>query len=269
MRYLTLFLTIFLLLSSASINAGTIDPAVPDSKYLSYGSKHECVVEIHTTQDAGDKVKIHGSASAVIITPDIVLTAAHVVVGTKNAKIILKNGEAIEIESYVFPKLFIAPELNNHSSAYDIAVCKLKKSAKIDFYPSLYSENDEVGKVCSIAGFGFSGKYNTNVFKNDRKKRAGSNIIDTIIDDTLICSVGKGQETSLEFMINSGDSGGGLFIDKKLAGINSAIYKINNNNIFDHSRHVRVSLHKNWIDSIIKLFDKIDEFENSKNVDLE
>lgn len=269
MRYLTLFLTIFLLLSSAAINAGTMDPAVPDSKYLTYGSKHECVVEVHTTQDAGDKVKIHGSASGVIVTPDIVLTAAHVVVGTKNAKIVLKNGQSIEIESYVFPKLYITPKPNDHSCAYDIAVCKLKKSAKIDFYPKLYSKKDEVGKVCSIAGFGFSGKYNTNVFKNDRKKRAGSNIIDTITDDTLICSVGKGQETSLEFMINSGDSGGGLFIDKKLAGINSCIYKINNNNIFDHSRHVRISIHKNWIDSIIKLFDKIDEFENSRNVDLE
>lgn len=262
MRYLTLFLTIFLLLSSAAINAGTMDPTVPESKYIEYGKKHECVVSMHTVKKMEDKTIRKGFGSAVIVSPTIVITAAHVVVGNDSAEIVLANGERIGIESYVFPKLFIT--LGMHSNSHDIAVCRLKKSVDIDFYPKLYSEDDEKGKVCSVAGFGFSGKHNHRTLKNDRIKRAGSNIVDSVDDGILICSVGEGVNTSLEFLINSGDSGGGLFIDKKLAAINPSIYRLGHHTTFNYSKHVRISFHKAWIEGIISVLNKMKEIENEQ-----
>lgn len=262
MRYLTLFLAISLLLSPTDINAGTTDSTVPDSKYVEYGKKHQCVVEIHTVKKMQDKTKRLGFGSAVIVSPTIVITAAHVVVGNDSANIVLANGEKVQIDSYAFPRLYMTPGINNYS--YDIAVCRLKKSVDIDFYPELYNDRDEAGKVCGLAGFGFSGRHTDRTLKNDRIKRAGSNIIDSATDNILICSVGTGVQTSLEFLINSGDSGGGLFIDKKLAGINSAIYKIGNQTTFNYSKHVRISSHKNWIEAIICVLEKMGEIEDEK-----
>jgi hypothetical protein len=57
-------------------------------------------------------------------------------------------------------------------------------------------------------------------------------------------------KTSLEFLIASGDSGGGLFIDGKLAGINSCIMAVNGSPKSDYrteSGHTRISINLDWI----------------------
>ena len=61
-------------------------------------------------------------------------------------------------------------------------------------------------------------------------------------------------------LIGHGDSGGGLFIDKKLAGIHSCIYTGDgklDSSYKDYSAHTRVSLHKPWIDLIINEYEGI------------
>jgi len=78
----------------------------------------------------------------------------------------------------------------------------------------------------------------------------------------LVCSLKGGKKTALEFLIANGDSGGGLFIDKKLAGINSCVMaddKSLNSNYNDWSGHTRVSLHKPWIDKMIKILEEPQE----------
>jgi len=58
----------------------------------------------------------------------------------------------------------------------------------------------------------------------------------------------------MEFLIASGDSGGGLFIDKKLAGITSCVMTTDGNtdsNYNDERGHTRISQHINWIESTI------------------
>jgi hypothetical protein len=58
----------------------------------------------------------------------------------------------------------------------------------------------------------------------------------------------------MEFLIASGDSGGGLFIDQKLAGINSCVMTTDghtDSNHNDESGHTRISQHINWIESTI------------------
>lgn len=221
--------------------SGTIDPINDDKDYLEYGNKHECVVKLNCIDPE------YGYGSAVLISPKIIITAAHMVLDIKQAYVSY-NDKKIYLDKIAIHKDFINETKNNLMPSSDIAICKLKESINLDYYPHLYTDKDEVGKICSICGFGLTGTYDIGVSKGDQKKRAGSNIIDEITNETLSCSVYGGKKTSLEFLISHGDSGGGLFIDKKLAGINSLIYTDGDE---DHSCHTRISSHIEWIHETI------------------
>jgi len=76
------------------------------------------------------------------------------------------------------------------------------------------------------------------------------NKIDYISDSLLMCSPSIMSKTELEFLIASGDSGGGLFIDNKLAGINSCVMAVDkkpDSTYNDESGHTRVSKFLGWI----------------------
>lgn len=245
-----------LILCGSFCLAGTTDPNVSDNKYIEYGNKHECVVKFHSIDSH------HGIGSAVLVAPRIVITAAHMVVGAKEVYV-THGDKKINVDIVLFRSEYLDDMNNNVMSSNDIAVCHLTEAININFYPSLYSNDDEVGKICSICGFGVSGRYNTGVTIVDNQKRAGSNFVDTITSGMLECSINKGPKTSLEFLIAHGDSGGGLFIDQKLAGINSLIYtdssdKKLNSDYKDVSCHTRISQHSEWINRVISVFKSLE-----------
>lgn len=254
MKFLILIFVVFL---SCVVYGGTIDPNTPDSEYIKYGNEHECVLPIMGILD--DKLNSNFRGSCVIISPYYCISAAHVVSNSICQHIIYDNK--------VYPCAIVAIHglyNPNIKGTNDIALIKLQKPINLDFYPELYTEKDEINKICSIAGYGFSGNFKTgyNVSTYDNKKRAGSNIINHIDKNTLICSVTDKPNTTLEFMIASGDSGGGLFIDQKLAGINSCVYATDgkaNSDYGDESAHTRISDYITWIDDTKKLIEKITE----------
>ena len=256
MRHLVLSVAILLGLLGF-VHAGTIDPTVEDSKYIEYGNQHECVVPIQGiySEEEGKKISFFGSA--VIIRPRIVLTAAHVVGEGKDAHITLNN-KRIDLLFSMNLKKYDKDKMG----PFDISIGYLKENAKIDFYPELYDKDDEIGKVCSISGYGMTGNHRYGAKVHDGKKRAGSNIVKELFNGMLVCSLQDRPYTSLEFMIANGDSGGGLFIDQKLAGINSCIMTHKggrlNSDIQDESCHTRISIHKPWLDIIIKKLEQID-----------
>ena len=260
MRYLILSLIMLFGFSSHAIS-GTRDPNTPDSQHLAYGAKHECVVPVKGKMVVKDKngkeIKVTASGSGVIIRKRYVLTAAHVVQKTKDPYILL-NGKKILIEDVIIPNLF----QEEKTGPYDIALCRLEEDAIIDFYPDLYEKDDELGKLCSLAGWGMHGTWTTGTIYDDDKRRAGSNYVDPIMFcGMMVCSVqGTKSQTSLEYLIGHGDSGGGLFINKKLAGIHSCIYTGDgklDSSYKDYSAHTRVSLHKPWIDLVINNYEQI------------
>lgn len=245
-RYIAIFICI---VSGYFANAGTIDPLADDASHLKYGAEHECVVRI-------DGKTINDEpywGSAVVIKPQWILTAAHVVNNTKNQHIMF-DGSKINIISIFKPDQFDVKSIGKN----DIALCLVDKNITLDYYPELYENDDEVGKLCSQAGFGSSGTFVTGSIKSDGKKRAGSNVIDAIDQDMLVCSVLSDKKTSMEFLISHGDSGGGLFIDQKLAGIHSVIWNTNGitpkATYSTKSGHTRISIFKNWINNIIKKY---------------
>lgn len=247
------FLLILLLLwPFTTAISGTIDQNVPDSKYIEYGEKHKCVVKLEGNYD--NKEETYFYASAVVIKPRWILTAAHVIKGAKNCRIAIQD-KKIPIDFIAHHNLYE----ENKFGKYDIGIGHLASDAELEFYPELYTKNDEVGKICSMAGYGVTGTFQSTERKVDNFKRAGSNIVDAIDRDLLICSLKDGKRTQLEFLICHGDSGGGLFIDNKLAGINSCILtedKKLDANINDFSGHTRVCLFNDWINEAMKAIEK-------------
>lgn len=241
----TLFYIILLYCSSVCLS-GTIDPNIPDHKYIEYGQKYKCVVGICGSY----KDNTLYCASAVIISPNWVLTAAHVVKESKTCFI------KINEEKKIITKIVSHQDYDNNEFGYnDIALCYLEQDAGLDFYPKLYRDNDEVGKVCALAGVGLTGTFETGAISSDGKKRGGSNIIDKTDRDLLVCTPSKlYKKTELEFLIGSGDSGGGLFIDGRLAGINSCVMATDgkpNSTYSDESGHTRISKYMQWIEKTI------------------
>lgn len=248
MRYLSYLFLIFMVLIESSFS-GTIDPTTPDEKYVEYGKKFHYIVELCGSYKDNSLF----CASAVIIEPNVLLTAAHVV---KNYQAcIAKVGDkTYTIESLIWPEAFNEDLFGMN----DIAIGFLKEPINLDFYPSLYDKDDELNKLCCISGFGLTGNFHTGAIKSDLKRRAGSNVVENIQKELLICSPSRPDDknrTSLEFLIASGDSGGGLFIDGQLAGINSCVTsfkKTVNSDYNTESGHTRVSVHRRWILDNIK-----------------
>jgi hypothetical protein len=235
---------LFALLGLCSLSyGGTIDPNIPDQKYLDFGSKFYCVVKLCGTYDDDSLF----CASGVIIEKHFILTAAHVVKGYKTCY------AKVEDKQFLLTDIIVHKDFGEEFGTGDIAIGYCEQGFPLEHYPPLYENDDEKGQVSSIAGWGLTGNFNTGIHKSDNKLRAGSNIVDGVDKDMLICSpskYGSKDHTILEYMIGSGDSGGGLFIEGKLAGINSCVMAVGRSPMSkynEESGHTRVSKFLGWI----------------------
>jgi hypothetical protein len=241
-----------LLLGSSNIFSGTIDPNTPDSKYIEYGKKFTYIGLILGQKNDDSRY----SGSAVAIKDQIIITAAHLFHNSKQAAIMINN-KLIPIKKTVIHNEYDYNKFGKN----DIAICLLSSGISLDWYPDIYQETNETGKVCSLAGFGATGNFFEGAKKGDGSKRAGSNIIDSTDNFVLLCSPSISfNKTELEFLIASGDSGGGLFIGNKLAGIHSGTIEEKKekgkSKYGSISVHTRVSSHKDWIqETISRLID--------------
>lgn len=235
-------------LMAATAAAGTRNPSVSDEKYVAYGSQfHSVAVFCSVRED--DHTEQH--ASCVIISPRHVLTAAHVVAGTDRWWI-RHDGKDIALTGISIKDGFSEDSVGDD----DIAVGRLSEEVRLDYYPALYGSDDECGKVASISGYGMEGTFSSGSVASDGVRRAGSNVIEgTSSRGLLICVAGGERLTELEFCISPGDSGGGLFIGSKLAGINSFVMSDKGkprSTWGNESAHVRVSVHLAWIEGQVK-----------------
>lgn len=232
--------------------AGTRDPNTPDSKYVEFGQQFPSVLKlraVHQNPAEHDGKPVYQYGSAVAIRPHWVLTAAHVLTDTTQPAVI-KDENVHPITLIVCHADFKEDTLGY----YDIAICYSPRAFDLKFYPPLNRDTDEIGKAATIAGYGLHGTFYTGATQSDMLRRAGHNKIDGIERGCLICTPSREGKFPLEFIIAPGDSGGGLFIGNKLAGINSflsASDKNPNGTYTDDAAHTRISLYANWIESQI------------------
>lgn len=242
---------VFLALLCFNVNAGTIDPNTKDAKYVAYGNNFKYILQIQG-YDSHNRINM---GSCILINESWILTAAHVV-SPLNGCSVINQSDQITVEKIFIPKVF---EMNKFGVG-DIALGRLKTKINLDKYPALYTERNELGKVCEISGFGVTGNFLTGPKISDGKRRAGRNKIEEIRDELLVCSPSRGgDKLELEFLISHGDSGGGLFIDNKLAGINSCVMASDKNpdsSYTDEGCHTRVSEYITWIKEIIDNYEK-------------
>lgn len=254
MARIILYLFLLIILSSHTI-AGTRRHDATDEKYLNYGSQYECIVKLELVIKEGDR-NIKANGSATIIDPHWIITAAHVAKLTDNISFSINNNK------FNIDHIIICPNFEkekNSEDSRDIALCHVKEKINIKYYPPLYEDNKELNKVCAMVGYGITGDGNTGATISDGKKRGGSNIVDIINGDSLICTMDKDNSTELEFLVSHGDSGGGLFIDQKLAGVHSAVICNDgkpDSNYGDQSVHTRISVYKIWIETNIREYNE-------------
>jgi V8-like Glu-specific endopeptidase len=248
-----IFFVILSLVYGINCFSGTIDPNTPDKHYIEYGLKFPYVVQLMGKKTDDSPY----SGSAVAYGPNIVITAAHLFHENKEAAIICNN-KVIPIKKIIVHKDYNYNKFGKH----DIAICLLSEDIGLDWYPEIYTDDAEVGSICSMAGFGATGTFVTGIKKQNAGKRAGSNFIDATDPFLLFCSPSLShKKTQLEFLIAPGDSGGGLFIGNKLAGIHSGVIEDKPNKGKSKygavSIHTRVSVYKDWIkDTVFQLTNK-------------
>jgi hypothetical protein len=245
---LIITLLFYSILCSISFS-GTIDPDVEDSKYIKYGEKFYYIGQI-SIKKIDDNAFYFGSGVA--YNDNVIITAAHLFYNYESAVIFINN-KKIPIK-----KIIVHKDYNYNSFGKgDIALCFVDDNIGLSWYPKLYSDLDETDRLCSLSGFGSTGNFLTGVNKAGGIKRAGSNYIDLVDPFVVFCSPSeKYKKTSLEFLIAPGDSGGGLFIENKLAGIHSFVVENKQDKGKSKygaiSAHTRISTYKEWIETKIK-----------------
>jgi hypothetical protein len=257
MRYLkiTLFAVTLIFLLANTVSAGTRDPDIADQRYLEYGKKFKSVVRFRSL----GKEKEKHYASAVVIKPHWVLTAAHAVHETTEPAVLMNDDKDAYPIAYILPHQSF--DFNAPTNQHDIALGYSEKDFGLEFYTPLYTNTDEVSKLATLAGCGLHGTFETGHVLVDTQRRAGSNYIERVQDSVLICDPSRNRsdnKSPLEFFIAPGDSGGGLFIGNKLAGIHSFVMtrgRAPSSKYGEESGHTRVSLYVDWVESEIKKYE--------------
>jgi secreted trypsin-like serine protease len=261
--------TLVLLMTATTVaiaEAGTIRHDVDESFYTDLATKYPSVGKLNITK-RDDRGSL---CSGTLVSSKWVLTAGHCVYGTegfiRNAKFTIGgsnySGTYFKTTSGWVNNIDTKDPL---ALGNDIALIELDSEVSNVKPAAFYTETDELAQIGTFVGFGQTGDGITGEKEGTfGTKRAGTNNIgwtgqsfdfsDRILmsdfDDPRVSNA-----TDLEYSIASGDSGGGMFIDGYLAGVNSFGYAKEDGtpdgSYTDLMGVTRVSSYIDWIGNII------------------
>jgi V8-like Glu-specific endopeptidase len=245
--------------------AVTIRDDRPDSRYLSLGAQYTSVGQFFGSSSGGNY-----SGSGVLLSPEWVLTAAHVADRSTSALTFNIGGTSYNASAW-----YVHPNWNGDlNTGYDISLVRLTAPTTAPT-AALYAGASELNKTGTYVGFGNTGKGSTGYNLFDGQKRGAQNVVDAYLNSSQRILVsdfdniaknhqkkdnitGSASPLDLEGIIAPGDSGGGLFISEGgrnyLAGIVSWLGSRDgrtNADYGDYSGVIRVSSHLSWINSVL------------------
>lgn len=221
--------------------------------------------------------------SCVLIHPRVALTAAHTLVKlTKDVPLILQfDSVTMDIDSFRLHPWYL-----EHKEA-DLALIFLSEPL-LSVKPALLNNAKSViGKLGTSVGWGNFSVANdpTSIVDAGRIKSAGTNVLDSLAgiplpdgqlpflygdfdhpDHTGFNRSGQAECTELEYGLDGGDSGGGLFVHENGKTLLTGINAIQNKNIADiirtksfygsSSQWVRIAVFRKWIKKEVKKFER-------------
>ena len=190
----------------------------------------------------------------------------HVTFNTANGPVTIQGRRVYSLPSWEGTVTF------DFTTGQDIAILELESAApaSIPRY-DIYRDDDEIGKIASLYGYGRTGTGDFGAIYADQQLRWGQNRLDCTgdlmgysadvlmydfdsgleYDDTLGLWLGIHDLGMGTYEVNTapGDSGGPSFIDGKIAGVHSFGTIISS--FGATSADTRVSVHAEWIDQIL------------------
>jgi hypothetical protein len=217
-------------------HTGVISKCNKDVQYLEYATQFPSVIKIMTEK---------GFCSGVIIDDSWIISTKHSIQYKDNIRIIYKDQEFIP-EKIIYHK-------NIDIALIKVNILNLNKEDIAELDPM----NNMINKVCQIVGYGKTGNGETGATLYDLKKRAGNNTVIAESDEFINFGFTKDCDIDLKIMIAHGDSGGGVFIDKKLVAINAFVSAKQgdqdaDSSYGDISGHIKISKIHSWIRSVLE-----------------
>lgn len=188
-------------------------PAEVSAVPLGLDGSHPYVGSVGFANTQGQYTTYSGRASGVLIAPDVVLTAGHVAELTASGREVafVTGADRLEtltvIDSAVFHPLY---DPYDEYRGFDIALLFLSAPVVLDQYAVLapFTPETLIGELATVVGYGFE----------TRREAARGEIL-------TLNSNGELYVHEPDF-VDSGDSGGGLFVDRDgsavLAGITTS-----------------------------------------------
>lgn len=271
------FILLIISLFGPAFPFGVIRHGIDKNLSLDLASKKEydCV---------GKMMQLHRiKGSCVLIAPRVALTAAHTLVKLSNSPLFIEfDSLSVPVDSFVLHPWY------SSNKDVDLAILYLAKPVHTIKPAVLNTTKREIHHIGTSIGYGnFSVANNPrDITEAGRFKSAGQNQLDSLVgkakktinrpqlyadfdhpDTAGFNRSGSPVALEMEYGLDGGDSGGGMFINldgkEVLAGINA----IQNKNIADiirtksfygsSSQWVRVSIFRKWIKKMIRDYERI------------
>jgi hypothetical protein len=222
---------------------------VADSVYLAAAARIHGLVHLNLSSrpDLGD-------GEGTLITPQWVLTAAHVAVEMRAGKTVTVGEDLVQVD-----RICRHPAWRD-GGPQDIALLHLRRPTTADRPVPLYRRTDEADRILWVAGYGDKGDGLIGPTGHDRRVRAATNRVDEASANWLkfiFDPPGSSRTTPLEGISGPGDSGGPGYLEEhgelRVAGVSSGQddgpsggregrYGV-------REFYTRVSTHLGWLDS--------------------